>query len=204
MTTLATEPIVELRPPRRRRITKIVLWLVGLALFWLLLHLLGVDVRGWLDHLWDQIKEIPPGYLIARVALQTGADLLRRPLLLRDPPRRVPGRGVALWPDRRRLRGRRRDERLPAREHRHLRDPAHVRRRSSRAARSPARSRPTSCRRSSSRSRGRSSTSTCSSASPARSTSASAGRRHTRRDDPIFSRRRSSSSSSSAGSSGGR
>ncbi len=69
---VAAEPMVELRPPRRRRIRKIVLWLVGLALFWLILQLLGVDVRGWLSELWDQIKEIPAGYLIAALIFQTG------------------------------------------------------------------------------------------------------------------------------------
>ena len=52
---------------------KIVLWLGGLALFWFVLQLLGVDVKGWLRHLWDQITEIPPGYLIAALAAQTGA-----------------------------------------------------------------------------------------------------------------------------------
>ncbi len=72
MTDVAAEPMVEIRPPRRRRIRKIVLWLVGLALFWLILQLLGVDVRGWLSELWDQIKAIPAGYLIAALIFQTG------------------------------------------------------------------------------------------------------------------------------------
>jgi len=70
--SVAAEPMVEIRPPKKRRIVKIVAWLVGLALFWLVLDLLGVDVRGWLDSLWDQIKDIPPGYLIGALALQTG------------------------------------------------------------------------------------------------------------------------------------
>ena len=69
---IAAEPVVELRPPRRRRIGKIVLWLVGLALFWLILQLLGVDVRGWLEQLWDQIEAIPPGYIVAALIFQTG------------------------------------------------------------------------------------------------------------------------------------
>ncbi len=72
MTTVATEPMVELRPPRRRRVTKIVLWLVALALFWLIVQLLGVDVRSWLTQLWDQIKEIPPGYVVAALIFQSG------------------------------------------------------------------------------------------------------------------------------------
>jgi uncharacterized membrane protein YbhN (UPF0104 family) len=68
----AAGAMVEVRPPRRRRIRKIVLWLVGLALFWLILQLLGVDVRGWLSQLWDQIKEIPPGYVIGALIFQAG------------------------------------------------------------------------------------------------------------------------------------
>jgi uncharacterized membrane protein YbhN (UPF0104 family) len=69
------EPPVEIRPPRRKRIMRIVLWLVGLALFWLVLQLLGVNVRDWLDHLWDQVKDIwdnNPGYIIGALVLQTG------------------------------------------------------------------------------------------------------------------------------------
>src|SRR5262245_14935580 len=71
----AIEPTVEVRPPRRKRITKMILWLAGLALFWLVLQLLGVDVRDWLDNLWDQIKSIwdaNPGYIIGALILQTG------------------------------------------------------------------------------------------------------------------------------------
>src|SRR5262245_39705486 len=71
----AIEPTVEIRPPRRKRIGKMIAWLVGLALFWLFLQLLGVDVREWLDSLWDQIKDIweaNPGYIIGALVLQTG------------------------------------------------------------------------------------------------------------------------------------
>jgi uncharacterized membrane protein YbhN (UPF0104 family) len=74
--TVAAEPTVEIRPSRRRRIVKIVLWLAGLALFWLVLQLLGVDVRGWLDSLWEQVKAIPVGYLLGALVLQTGQTLL--------------------------------------------------------------------------------------------------------------------------------
>jgi uncharacterized membrane protein YbhN (UPF0104 family) len=74
----AVEPTVEIRPPRRRRIMKIVAWLVGLGLFWLVLQLLGVNVRDWLDQLWDQIKQIweeNPGYFIGALILQTGQTI---------------------------------------------------------------------------------------------------------------------------------
>jgi uncharacterized membrane protein YbhN (UPF0104 family) len=52
--------------------TRVLAWIVGVALFWFVLQLLGVDVRGWLDQLWDQIREIPKGYLAAALTLQTG------------------------------------------------------------------------------------------------------------------------------------
>ena len=125
----AIEPTVEIRPPRRRRIMKIVVWLVGLGLFWLVLQLLGVDVRGWLDNLWDQIQAIweqNPGYIIAALGFQTGQTVFAG-LAYYGILRGLPGRSLLLA-DHRRLRGRRRHERLPAGEHRHLRDAAHVRR----------------------------------------------------------------------------
>jgi len=72
MSDLAAEPLAEVRPPRRRRFGKILAWLVGLGLFWLVLQLIGVDVSGWLQSLWDQIKDMGFGYLIAALAFQTG------------------------------------------------------------------------------------------------------------------------------------
>jgi uncharacterized membrane protein YbhN (UPF0104 family) len=72
MSDTAVEPLVEIRPPKRRRILKILLWVFGLALFWLAVQLIGVDVRGWLRELWDQIKGIPLGYLLAALLFQTG------------------------------------------------------------------------------------------------------------------------------------
>ena len=75
VTESVVQPAVEIRPPKRRRIVRIALWIAGLALFWLILDLLGVDVRGWLSDLWHQVKAVwenNPGYLIAAVAFQTG------------------------------------------------------------------------------------------------------------------------------------
>jgi len=51
--------------------TKVFAWLVGIALGLVVLNLLGVDVRGWISDLWDQIKEIPKGYLVAALFFQT-------------------------------------------------------------------------------------------------------------------------------------
>jgi len=51
---------------------KAIAWIVGIALFVVVLDLLGVDVTGWLDSLWDQIKAVPIGYIIAALVFQTG------------------------------------------------------------------------------------------------------------------------------------
>ena len=76
MSTVAVGPTVEFRPPRRRRVVRIVLWLAGLALFWLVLQLLGVDVKGWLEQFWDEVQAMPRGYAAAALGFQTGETLL--------------------------------------------------------------------------------------------------------------------------------
>jgi uncharacterized membrane protein YbhN (UPF0104 family) len=57
---------------RRRRLLKVGAWIVGVAVFVAILELLGVDVRGWFSNLWDEISGVPPGYILAGVAFQTG------------------------------------------------------------------------------------------------------------------------------------
>ena len=47
------------------------MWLVGIALALVVLELLGVDVLGWFSDLWDALTEIPLGYLVAGLSLQT-------------------------------------------------------------------------------------------------------------------------------------
>jgi uncharacterized membrane protein YbhN (UPF0104 family) len=59
-------------PSRRRRLVKVGTWLLGTAIVLVLLHLLGIDVIGWLQDLWDQIKEVPAGYIAAALVFQTG------------------------------------------------------------------------------------------------------------------------------------
>src|SRR4026209_1238363 len=86
MTEAATTP-VEVPPKpsavlpfhdgwRKRRLVKVVSWLVGIALAVIVLNLLGVDVRGWFSELWDQIRAIPAGYIVAALAFQTGQTIL--------------------------------------------------------------------------------------------------------------------------------
>ena len=48
----------------RRKIVRIVSWLVGLVLLLVVLHVLGVDVWGWIEELWDSVTEISIGYVI--------------------------------------------------------------------------------------------------------------------------------------------
>jgi uncharacterized membrane protein YbhN (UPF0104 family) len=95
--TVAAEPPVDVPPSRRRRMARIVLWLGGLALFWFVLQLLGVDVKGWLQSLWDQITAIPPGYLVAALAVQTGATLFAG-LSYYGILKAAYPRGATVWP----------------------------------------------------------------------------------------------------------
>ena len=62
--TVAAGPVQPEPISKRRRVVKIVSWIVGLILFLAVLHLLGVDVWGWLTTLWDSMKDISIGYII--------------------------------------------------------------------------------------------------------------------------------------------
>jgi uncharacterized membrane protein YbhN (UPF0104 family) len=57
-------------PSRKRRFVKIGCWLAGLLLLGVVLRLLGVDVIGWLQDVWTQIKDVPLRYLLLGGALQ--------------------------------------------------------------------------------------------------------------------------------------
>jgi uncharacterized membrane protein YbhN (UPF0104 family) len=61
---------------RPRRLGKVAAWLGGIALTVLVLQLLGVDVRGWLESFWDALKDVAIGYIVAGLALQTVQTLL--------------------------------------------------------------------------------------------------------------------------------
>ena len=73
----AAEKVLPFRDPsRRRRLVKVAGWLLGTALVIVVLHLLGIDVIDWLRSLWDQIKEVPPGYIVAALTAQTAQTVL--------------------------------------------------------------------------------------------------------------------------------
>jgi uncharacterized membrane protein YbhN (UPF0104 family) len=79
MTEVAAHPsaVVPFHDPSRRsRLVKVGGWLVGIVLVVIVLNLLGIDVVGWLQDLWHQIKDVPPGYIVAALIFQSGQTLL--------------------------------------------------------------------------------------------------------------------------------
>jgi uncharacterized membrane protein YbhN (UPF0104 family) len=58
-------------PSRPRRFVKIGGWLLGVLGTVVVLRLLGVDVVGWLESVWDALTVISLGYLVAGWAVQT-------------------------------------------------------------------------------------------------------------------------------------
>src|SRR3954447_201031 len=57
-------PVAPERPPPGRRVVRIVAWIAGLVALLAVLNLIGVDVWGWLEDLWDSVKDISLGYII--------------------------------------------------------------------------------------------------------------------------------------------
>ncbi len=84
-------------PSRRSRLFKVAGWLVGILLAVVVLNLLGVDVIGWLSDLWDEIKAIPTGYMIAALVFQTGQTFLAGLSYYGILRAAYPGQ-VQLWP----------------------------------------------------------------------------------------------------------
>ena len=58
-------------PSRGRRLVKVGAWLLGTAVVVGVLELLGVDVAGWFEELWDALTGIGIEYLLAGWSLQT-------------------------------------------------------------------------------------------------------------------------------------
>jgi uncharacterized membrane protein YbhN (UPF0104 family) len=56
---------------RVRRLASVAGWIGGIAVIVALLGLLGVDVIGWLEELFDTLREVSAAYLAAGLALQT-------------------------------------------------------------------------------------------------------------------------------------
>ena len=74
--TAAAGPAPPEHASKRRRAIRIVSWIVGLALFLLLLNVVGIDVRGWLSELWDTVTEISFGYIVLGCIFQGAQTVL--------------------------------------------------------------------------------------------------------------------------------
>ncbi len=62
--TVAAGPAAPEPVSKRRRVVRIVSWIVGLVLLLIVLNLLGVNVRDWLKELWDSVKAISVVYIV--------------------------------------------------------------------------------------------------------------------------------------------
>ena len=58
-------------PSRGSRMLKVLAWLGGIALAVAVLGLVGIDVSGWFEELWDALTGVGFGYLVAGWSLQT-------------------------------------------------------------------------------------------------------------------------------------
>jgi uncharacterized membrane protein YbhN (UPF0104 family) len=56
---------------RRRRLLKVLAWLLGVALLLVVLDLAGADILGWLESLLETVAEISVQYIVVGLALQT-------------------------------------------------------------------------------------------------------------------------------------
>ena len=84
-------------PSRRQRLVKIGAWLVGIVSALVVLNLLGIDVIAWLKNLWDQIKAVPAGYIVAALIFQTAQTILAGLSYYGILRAAYPGQ-VELWP----------------------------------------------------------------------------------------------------------
>src|SRR6478672_1890846 len=62
-------------PSRGRRLLEVGAWIAGVAVVVVILELLGVDVRGWLTDLWNQIKAVPAKYIVVALIFQSGQTI---------------------------------------------------------------------------------------------------------------------------------
>jgi uncharacterized membrane protein YbhN (UPF0104 family) len=58
--------------PIWKRVSRVLVWLAGLALLFFVLNAFGISISSWLESLWDTMTQISIGYLIAGCFFQTG------------------------------------------------------------------------------------------------------------------------------------
>jgi uncharacterized membrane protein YbhN (UPF0104 family) len=85
-------------PSRKSRLVKVIAWIGAIGLLVLVLHLLGVDVWGWLTQLWDQVNDISFGYLVLGVLLQVAQTTFNGVAYYGILRYAYPNGGVTLWP----------------------------------------------------------------------------------------------------------
>ncbi len=83
---------------RKRRLVKIAAWLAGTVILLVVLELLGIDVRGWLDSFWATLKDVPVGYLIAGSVLQIVQTTFNGVAYYYILSYGYPNGGVQFWP----------------------------------------------------------------------------------------------------------
>ena len=72
MSSAAVESVSPLRDDsRKRRFVKLGGWAVVIVAILVVCRLLGFDIIGWLEDVWDQVTSIELKYLILGCALQT-------------------------------------------------------------------------------------------------------------------------------------
>ena len=69
-------PVAPELPSKRRRVLKIVSWVLALVVLLALLRLAGVDVWGWLSELWDTVSEISLFYIVLGCIFQCAQTVL--------------------------------------------------------------------------------------------------------------------------------
>jgi hypothetical protein len=95
----AVASITPLRDPSRsRRLVKIVGWVVGITILLILLELIGVDVKGWLRELWEQVDTVPTWALVGGTVLQIAQTTFNGLAYYGILSYGYPDAGVTIWP----------------------------------------------------------------------------------------------------------
>jgi uncharacterized membrane protein YbhN (UPF0104 family) len=95
----AVDTVSPLRDPSRgRRLVKVAAWIAGIIVLLVVLDLLGVDVVGWIQDMWDQVKAVPVGYLIGGILLQMAQTTFNGLAYYGILTYAYPDAGVKLWP----------------------------------------------------------------------------------------------------------
>jgi uncharacterized membrane protein YbhN (UPF0104 family) len=76
MSEAVVAPVHAPPEPTRRRVVRIAAWILGTAALLVVLNLLGIDVWGWLEQLWDSVTEISLGYVILGCLFQGAQTVL--------------------------------------------------------------------------------------------------------------------------------